>query len=123
MGKTWSCCWGWRDAGDYPADETEKFFLYNFIKIVAKVSGQGAASCFSCGYGESCKVGVPYFLYSEGVKITEDIIPDLAKQPQVIRAAQEAGKLLGEHLRHGHDRGQVTEKMQAITMAKLKESA
>jgi hypothetical protein len=28
--------------GQFPADEVEKFFLYSFIEIVAKVTGQGA---------------------------------------------------------------------------------
>jgi hypothetical protein len=44
-------------------------FLYNFVETVAKVTGQGAAACFSCGYGETCKVGIPTLLYGEGVKI------------------------------------------------------
>ena len=109
--------------GHYPADEIEKFFLYNFIETVAKVPGQGAASCFSCGYGETCKVGIPYFLHGEGVKITEDIIPDVTKQPEVMQAAVEAGKKLGQRLQNGHDRMQVTQKMQAVMMEKFKGSA
>jgi multimeric flavodoxin WrbA len=40
-------------AGQAPADAIEKFLLYNFVETVAKVAGQGAASCYSCGYGES----------------------------------------------------------------------
>ena len=31
-------------SGRFPADELEKFFLYNFIETVAKVTGQGALS-------------------------------------------------------------------------------
>jgi hypothetical protein len=85
-----------------------KFFLYNFIDTVAKVSGQGAASCFSCGYGETCKVRIPTLLYGPGVKITEDMIPDVSKQTAVMSAAAEAGKLLGKRLREGHDRAIVT---------------
>lgn len=94
--------------GHFPADEMEKFFLYNFIETVAKVSGQGAASCYSCGYGETCKVGIPYFLHGKGYKITEDVIPDVTRQPEVMQAAEDAGKLLGKRLRNGHDRSQVT---------------
>jgi hypothetical protein len=86
---------------------------------VAKVSGQGAASCYSCGFGETCKVGIPHFLYGEGLKISEEIIPDVTKQPEVIQAAVEAGKKLGERLRNGHDRAQVTQNMQAIMMEKF----
>lgn len=110
-------------SGQMPADDIEKFYLYNFIETVAKVVGQGAASCFSCGYGESCKVGIPYMLYGEGVKITPEMIPDVSRQPDVMQAAAEAGKLLGRRLREGHDRARVTQKMQQTMMAKMKESA
>jgi hypothetical protein len=106
-----------------PADEIEKFFLYNFIETVAKVSGQGAASCFSCGFGETCQVGLPRMLYGEGVRITPEMIPDVSRQPAVMQAAADAGRLLGERLRKGHDRAQVTRKMKAAMMAKLQESA
>jgi hypothetical protein len=104
-------------------DEIEKFFLYNFIETVANVPGQGAASCFSCGYGETCKVGIPYFLHGEGVKISEEIIPDVTKQSEVMQTAVEAGKKLGKRLQQGHDRTQVTRKMQAVMMEKFKGSA
>lgn len=103
-------------SGSFPADDLEKFLLYNFIETVAKVSGQGAASCYSCGYGESCQVGIPLMMHGPDVKITEDIIPDVTKQPDVMAAAEEAGKLLGERLRDGHDRMAVTQNMQAKMM-------
>jgi len=110
-------------SGQYPADEIEKLFLYNFVETVAKVAGQGAASCFSCGYGETCRVGVPTLLYGEGVKIKPDMIPDVMKQSDVIESATAAGKLLGQRLRDGHDRMAVTQKMQQKLMDKFKESA
>jgi multimeric flavodoxin WrbA len=84
--------------GHYPADEIEKFFLYNF------------------------KVGIPYFLHGEGVKISEEIIPDVTKQPEVMQAAVEAGKKLGQRLQNGDDRMQVTQKMQAVMMEKFQGS-
>lgn len=110
-------------SGQPPADDIEKFFLYNFIETVAKVQGQGAASCFSCGYGETCKVGVPTMLYGEGVKITDDMIPDITKQPEAVAAAQAAGKMLGQRLRDGHDRMKVTEQMKTKLMSLFDESA
>ena len=110
-------------SGQYPADEIEKLFLYNLVETVAKVTGQGAASCFSCGYGETCRVGVPTLLYGEGVKIKPDMIPDVTKQSDVIESATTAGKLLGRRLRDGHDRMAVAQKMQEQLMAKFKESA
>ena len=110
-------------SGQPPVDDIEKFFLYNFIETVGKVPGQGAASCFSCGYGETCKVGVPTMLYGEGVKITEEMIPNVTKQADVMAAAKAAGRTLGERLKNGHDRMKVTERMQAKLMAMFGESA
>ena len=110
-------------SGAYPADELEKFFLYNFIETVAKVTGQGAASCYSCGYGETCKVGIPTLLHGPGVKITEDMIPDVARQPQTMQTAAAAGRLLGERLRDGHDRMSVTQNMQRKLMSMFEHSA
>ena len=110
-------------SGRFPADELEKFFLYNFIETVAKVTGQGAASCYSCGYGETCQVGIPSMIHGQGVKITPEMIPDVAKQPKVMVAAVEAGKLLGQRLKEGHDRTVVTQKMQEKMMAMFASSA
>ncbi|UCF90112.1 MAG: flavodoxin family protein [Desulfobacterales bacterium] len=109
-------------SGQYPADEIEKFFLYNFVETVAKVTGQGAASCFSCGYGETCRVGVPTLLYGEGIKITSEMVPDVTKQADVMQSAAQAGERLGRKLREGHDRTEVTRTMQQKLMAKFKES-
>lgn len=109
-------------SGGPPADAIENFFLYSFIETVAKVTGQGAASCFTCGYGETCKVGAVHMLYGESVKITEDMIPQVTKQPEVMEAAAEAGKKLGERLRNNHDRKEVTKNMQQTLMQKFSES-
>jgi multimeric flavodoxin WrbA len=109
--------------GTFPTDDIERFFLYNFIDTVAKVAGQGAASCFSCGYGDTCKVGVPHMLFGEGYKIKPEDIPDVSRQPEVIQAAENAGKLLGKRLSEGHDRMAVTQKMMGKMMALLGESA
>lgn len=108
--------------GRFPAYDLEKFFLYNFIETVAMVAGQGSASCFSCGYGETCQVGVPYAIYGESIKITPDMIPDVAKQPEVMQAAVQAGKLLGRRLSENHDRKKVTQKMQQKMMEMFKGS-
>ncbi|MEJ2155444.1 MAG: flavodoxin family protein [Desulfobacteraceae bacterium] len=108
--------------GQPPADAIETFFLYNFVETVAKVAGQGAASCFSCGHGETCKVGVPTLLYGEGVKITEEMIPNVNKQPDVMAAAKIAGETLGQRLRSGHNRMIVTQQMQAKLMNMFGES-
>ncbi|MHC1742218.1 MAG: flavodoxin family protein [Syntrophobacteraceae bacterium] len=106
-----------------PVQEIERFFMYSFIETVAKVAGQGAAACYSCGYGETCRVGVPHMLYGEGAKITQEMTPDVAKQPDVMEAAATAGRTLGERLRNGHDREQVTQRMQTRLMEMFKHSA
>ena len=62
-------------------------------------------------------------LYGEGVKISDDMIPDVTKQPDVMSAAQAAGKTLGQRLRDGHDRMKVTERMKAKMMSLFEESA
>lgn len=108
--------------GKFPADEIEKFFMYSFIETVAKVSGQGAASCYSCGYGETCGVGVPVMLYGKDVKITPEIIPDVSNQSEVMTNAADAGRLLGKKLMAGHDRKRVAQQMQGKMMAMLTSS-
>ena len=103
--------------GEAPAAEIEKFLLYNFVETVAKVSGQGAASCYSCGYGETCKVGIPMMLHgSPGFKITPETTPSVKKQPALLAAAAAAGQQLGNRLRNGHDREQTTIAMQKKLM-------
>ena len=108
--------------GNVPADIIQNFFLYNFIEPVAKVGGQGAASCFSCGYGETCGVGVPRMLFGPDVKITPEMIPNVTTQPEVMAAAADAGKLLGKRLTEGHDRKIVTRNMQKRMMEMMKAS-
>lgn len=109
--------------GHPPADTLEKYMAYNFIDTIAKVTAQGAASCYSCGFGETCAVGIPRMLYGDTVKITDEMIPDVTKQPEVMQAARVAGLLLGERLRQGVDRQAVTQKMMQAMMAKFKGSA
>ncbi len=106
-------------SGQISAQEIEKFLLYNFVETVASVSGQGAASCYSCGYGETCKVGIPIMLHGPGVKVTPETIPSVSKQPEVMAAAVAAGKELGHRLCHNHDRMKVTRAMQKRLMGML----
>ena len=98
--------------GQAPAQEIEKFLLYNFVETVASVRGQGAASCYTCGYGETCKVGIPMMLHGPGVKVSAETTPSVRKQPEVMAAAVAAGKVLGDRLRQNHDRARVTQAMQ-----------
>jgi len=61
-------------------------------------------------------------LHGPEVKITEDLVPDVGKQPELLKAAAAAGELLGKRLREGNDRQQTTQAMQAKLMAKFGES-
>lgn len=108
--------------GSFPANDIERFFMYSFVETVAKVTGQGAASCYTCGYGETCGVGVPVMLHGKGVKITPETTPDVAKQPEVMQAAADAGALLGKRLAD-HDRKKVTIEMQNKLMEMFSEGA
>ena len=110
-------------SGDDVNTDIEKFMLYNCIKTIGKVGGQGAASCFSCGFGETCAVGIPRMLFGADVKITEDMIPNVMKQPEVLKQADEVGKLLGEQLKSGYDKHSVAVEMQKKLGEKFSESA
>jgi multimeric flavodoxin WrbA len=102
--------------------QIETFMAYNLIDTVAKVSGQGAACCFICGYGETCEVGAVRMMMGPDARITEDIIPSLDKQPAVLSAARDAGKILGERLRSGNDRGATAQKIAAYLGERFKEA-
>ena len=56
---------------DPPAEDIERFFEYNQIDCVGSVCAQGPASCFRCGYGETCKVGAIHMFFGPGTEITE----------------------------------------------------
>lgn len=86
-------------SGVKTVENIKTFFEYNDIDCVGAVSGQGAASCFSCGYGEVCKVGAVHMFFQPGTKVTPEIIPNLDKQPDVMQQARSLGKILGERLR------------------------
>ncbi len=105
--------------GDPVVDQMENFMAYNFIETVEKVSGQGAACCFSCGYGETCKVGAIHMFFGPGTKITDEMVPSFEKQPQLIEAAKKAGQCLAQKLEK-HDRDATTAKMQKLMMDKFK---
>jgi multimeric flavodoxin WrbA len=108
--------------GQPVTDQIEGFMGYSFIETIAKVSGQGAACCFSCGYGETCKVGAIHMFFGPGTKITEEITPAVEKQPEVMQAAIDAGKELGRRLNEGHDRTEVAARMQKQMMDKYRKS-
>ncbi|MFZ5776263.1 MAG: flavodoxin family protein [Thermodesulfobacteriota bacterium] len=82
-----------------PASAIEKMLPYFQLRHVGTVTAQGAASCFSCGHGEECSNGAVQMLHAPGIRITRDIVPDLANQHEALRRARLLGGLLSEHLR------------------------
>jgi multimeric flavodoxin WrbA len=83
---------------DLPADNVRTFFAVNQIECVGAVSAQGPASCFSCGYGETCDAGAVRKLYGPNARITPETTPDLSKQPDRIEAARALGAELARRL-------------------------
>jgi multimeric flavodoxin WrbA len=80
------------------AENIKCFFQYNQIECVESVTAQGVAACFTCGYGETCKVGAIHMFFGPGTKITDEITPSLDKQPEALVAARRAGKRLSDRL-------------------------
>lgn len=84
---------------DSAVRDIEKFFTFNQIESVGSVTAEGPASCFNCGCGEDCKAGAIHMFYGPGTKITEELIPDLSKQPESLVAARELGLKLSRKLK------------------------
>lgn len=85
--------------GDPVTANVKSFSQYNRIDCVGEVSAQGPACCFTCGYGEDCKVGAIHMFFGPGTKITPEITPSLEKQPDVLETARALGRQLAERLR------------------------
>jgi multimeric flavodoxin WrbA len=85
--------------GDPVTANVKTFFQYNQIECVGSVSAQGPACCFTCGYGEDCKVGAIHMFFGPGTRITPEITPSLDKQPDVLETARALGGALSRRLR------------------------
>ncbi|NIA13237.1 MAG: flavodoxin family protein [Nitrospiraceae bacterium] len=85
--------------GDAVVQSIRTFFEYNQIECVGEVTAQGPACCFTCGYGETCKVGAIHNFFGPGTKITPEITPDLSKQPEKIEEAHVLGRNLSDRLK------------------------
>jgi multimeric flavodoxin WrbA len=86
-------------SGDGVVANIKTFFQYSQIECIGTVSAQGTASCFVCGYGETCRVGAIQMFFGAGTRITPEITPSLSKQPAKIEDARALGKILGKRLR------------------------
>ena len=86
-------------SGDLVVESIKTFFQYNQMECIGTVSAQGPASCFVCGYGETCKVGAIQMFFGPGTRITPEITPSLSKQPAKLADARTLGNLLEKRLR------------------------
>jgi multimeric flavodoxin WrbA len=86
-------------SGDAAVKSIKMFFQYHQIECIGEVSAQGAASCFTCGYGETCKVGAIHMFFGPGTRITPESTPDLSRQPDKIEEARALGRKLTERMR------------------------
>jgi multimeric flavodoxin WrbA len=80
-------------------EQIRTFFEYNQVECIGSVVAQGPASCFVCGYGETCRVGAIHAFFGPDTKITDDIIPSLEKQPEVRDQARELGASVADRLK------------------------
>jgi len=86
-------------SGETVVENIRAFFQYNQIECVGAVWAQGPASCFTCGYGESCKVGAIHMFFGPGTTITPEMTPDVSKQPDKIKSARQLGQKLAHRLK------------------------
>ena len=80
---------------DAPVRDMGRFLEMNGMKPAGSVTAQGVAGCFTCGYGEDCNVGAIHAFFGPGTRITEEIIPDLSKQPGAMELARTLGRRIG----------------------------
>jgi hypothetical protein len=107
-------------SGDIPADEIEKMLMYNYVKVVAKFSIKGNPSCFYCGFGNTCEVGVPKLT---GVSCpAPNQIQDVLDDPANRQVAEDAGIKLSSCLKEGYDKRLTIMEMQQNLFEKFSES-
>lgn len=60
------------------------FQTYHGIQDIEVITAKGKIPCLVCGDGETCPISLAVQIYGPGVKITEDLLPTLDKQPEVV---------------------------------------
>ncbi len=82
---------------EFVIKDISRFMQDAKIDIIKKLAIQGEYACFTCGYGEDCKVGGVYELYPHEPKINKCKIPSLNNQhPQDSQAGNNIKKELIE---------------------------
>lgn len=59
------------------------FQIYHGVQDVTIIAAKGKVPCLVCGCGETCPISLAVKIYGSDVKITEDLLPSLEKQPEV----------------------------------------
>ena len=67
-------------------------------------------------------MGIPNMLNVKWVDKKPESVPDVSRQPEVIQAAVDAGKLLFQRLSQGHNRMETAQKMQQKMLEMLQHS-
>ena len=69
-------------SGDPVLGNIESFFQFNQIESVGAISAQGAANCFTCGQGETCKVGVVHMFMGPERRLSRRSCPVCTNKPR-----------------------------------------
>ncbi len=106
--------------GEAVIHDLDKFMLYNFVKTIDSLSVDGNPSCYYCGYGKTCEMGVPKMTGIECPSPSE--IPDILSNQKLRNSLIATGRTLGNFLRNGYDRRLVSLEMQEALFDRLRES-
>ncbi len=75
---------------DHSVSSLKKFFeVYYMIPETEFVIAQGTMPCMVCGEGETCPTSGFVVFFGGAKKITPDLLPSLAKQPEIMSKLKE----------------------------------
>lgn len=77
-------------------DELASVFQILGMEDVGSITIDGNASCFKCGYGETCDYSAFRAKYGQDAKITDDIFYIFDKDEKAVEKAELLGKKIGE---------------------------
>jgi hypothetical protein len=81
-----------------PVENIKTFFRYNDIECVGEIAAEGAASCYVCGHGLTCRDGAVHSKHQGADQITPFMIPNLASRPEIMEQARAVGRSLSARL-------------------------
>lgn len=73
------------DHGEVAVNNLKTFFnAYHNIEVVDSIIAKGTTPCYKCGFGEECPLSAVLMRHGQDVKITEEMIPRLENQEEVM---------------------------------------